>query len=199
VDAGYRNKFLKCIIGERKSHTCAHDNILLSVGIDPNGGTNPWSTGIHWVSAFSSDTYRPISPVQAQVGKTGKVIVFLRATASWPLSHNDVYWDDASLTQGDEEIAATLTVQSSTRPTMHPGHAVILTARAERLSLTPISTAQPTRQRGRRRTTPETGCSACRGCRWSSISARGSAAKILMAWCGGSWRCWEGRRATPDA
>jgi hypothetical protein len=123
--------------------TCMHDNILLSVGIDPNGGTNPWSTGIRWVSAFSSDVYRLIGPVQAQVGQTGKVTVFLRATASWPLSHNDAYWDDASLTQGGEEAAATLTVQSSTRPTMHPGHAVILTARAERLSPTPTTHPQP--------------------------------------------------------
>jgi len=124
--------------------TCMHDNLLLSVGIDPNGGTNPWSTGIHWVSAFSSDIYRLIGPVQAQVGKAGKVTVFLRATASWPVSHNDAYWDDASLTQGDEGAAATLTVQSSTRPTMHPGHAVILTARADRLSPTPTAHPQPT-------------------------------------------------------
>jgi hypothetical protein len=124
--------------------TCMHDNILLSVGIDPNGGTNPWSTGIHWVSAFSSDVYRLIGPVQAQVGKAGKVTVFLRATASWPVSHNDAYWDDASLTQGGEGAAATLTVQSSTRPTMHPGHAIILTARADRLSPTPTALPEAT-------------------------------------------------------
>jgi LysM repeat protein len=72
-------------------------NMLFQVGIDPNGGTNPWSGSVVWASGYSYDTYRLIGPVQAVVGETGQVTVFLRATAKWPFKHNDAYWDDAAL------------------------------------------------------------------------------------------------------
>jgi LysM repeat protein len=71
--------------------------MLFQVGIDPNGGTNPWGGGIAWASGYSYDEYRMIGPVETQVGEGGTVTVFLRATAKWPTKHNDVYWDDASL------------------------------------------------------------------------------------------------------
>jgi len=72
-------------------------NMLFRVGIDPDGGADPWSPNIVWASGYSNDTYRLIGPVQAQVGGAGTVTVFLRATAAWPFKHNDTYWDDASL------------------------------------------------------------------------------------------------------
>ncbi len=71
--------------------------MLLRVGIDPNGGTDPWSPNVIWAGGYSYDQYRLIGPVQAQVGAGGVVTVFLRATAKWSYKHNDVYWDDASL------------------------------------------------------------------------------------------------------
>lgn len=71
--------------------------MLFRVGIDPNGGTDPWSPNIIWASGYSNDTFRSIGPVQAQVGGAGAVTVFLRATSKWSYKHNDVYWDDASL------------------------------------------------------------------------------------------------------
>lgn len=71
--------------------------MLFRVGIDPNGGTDPWSPNIIWAGGYSYDQYRLIGPVQAQVGPGGVVTVFLRATAKWPYKHNDAYWDDASL------------------------------------------------------------------------------------------------------
>jgi LysM repeat protein len=67
------------------------------VGIDPNGGTNPWGSGVIWAGGYSYDEYRLIGPVEAPVGEAGNVTVFLRATAKWGFKHNDVYWDDASL------------------------------------------------------------------------------------------------------
>lgn len=71
--------------------------MLFQVGIDPNGGSNPWSPNVIWASGYSYDEYRLIGPVQAKVGDAGVVTVFLRATAKWPYKHNDVYWDSASL------------------------------------------------------------------------------------------------------
>ncbi len=71
--------------------------MLFRVGIDPNGGTDPWNPGIVWASGYSRDEFRMIGPVETQVGEAGTVTVFLRATAKWSYKHNDVYWDDASL------------------------------------------------------------------------------------------------------
>jgi len=67
------------------------------VGIDPNGGTNPWSSGIIWVDGYFSDVYGMVGPVQATVGEGGAVTVFLNATGKWTNKHNDAYMDDASL------------------------------------------------------------------------------------------------------
>jgi hypothetical protein len=72
-------------------------NMLFRVGIDPNGGTDPWSPDVIWADRYSNDEYRLIGPAQAEVEEAGTVTVFLRATAEWPFKHNDVYWDDASL------------------------------------------------------------------------------------------------------
>lgn len=80
------------------AYSCGDEhNMRFQVGIDPNGGTDPWSSSIVWASGYSQDEYRMIGPVQAQVGEGGTVTVFLRATAKWPYKHNDVYWDDAAL------------------------------------------------------------------------------------------------------
>ena len=72
-------------------------SLLFQVGIDPNGGTDPWSPAVVWASGYSLDTYRLIGPVEAEIGDGGVVTVFLRATAKWSYKHNDVYWDDAAL------------------------------------------------------------------------------------------------------
>lgn len=87
-----------CGDDEHGAYSCGEPyQMLFRVGIDPNGGTNPWSPTVIWASGYSYDEYRLIGPVQAEVGDAGTVTVFLRATAKWPLKHNDVYWDDASL------------------------------------------------------------------------------------------------------
>jgi LysM repeat protein len=92
--------------------SCGDDfQMLFRVGIDPNGGTDPWSPNIVWASGYSYDEFRKIGPVQAQVGEGGTVTVFLRATAKWPYKHNDVYWDDASLAYTSPAAAATNTPQ----------------------------------------------------------------------------------------
>lgn len=87
-----------CDDDEHGASSCGDDyQMLFQVGIDPNGGTDPWNPNVAWASGYSYDDFRLIGPVQAQVGDGGTVTVFLRATAKWPYKHNDVYWDDASL------------------------------------------------------------------------------------------------------
>ncbi len=87
-----------CDDDEHGAYSCSEPyQLLFRVGIDPTGGTDPWSGNIVWASGYSYDEYRRIGPVDAQVGEAGTVTVFLRATAKWPVKHNDVYWDDTSL------------------------------------------------------------------------------------------------------
>jgi LysM repeat protein len=87
-----------CDKDEPIAYSCGDDyNMLFRVGIDPNGGANPWSPSIVWASGYSYDEFRKIGPVETQVGEGGRVTVFLRATSKWAYKHSDVYWDDAKL------------------------------------------------------------------------------------------------------
>ncbi len=75
----------------------------MRIGIDPAGGTNPYSPNIVW-SGFQQpfDAYVQFS-VQAQA-QGDKVTVFTYSAPSvnpnspeYGFKHNDIYWDDASL------------------------------------------------------------------------------------------------------
>lgn len=110
-----------CEDDDHQAYSCGDDyQMLFRVGIDPNGGTDPWSPNIVWASGYSYDQFRMIGPVQAQVGEGGTVTVFLRATAKWPYKHNDVYWDDASLVYTSPPAEATNTPVPPP-PTATPG------------------------------------------------------------------------------
>lgn len=76
----------------------------MQIGIDPTGGTNPFNPAIVW-SGFQQpkDAYALFS-VEAQA-QGSRVTVFTYSApspnphnAEFGLKHNDVYWDDASLT-----------------------------------------------------------------------------------------------------
>ncbi len=75
----------------------------MRIGIDPTGGTNPYSAAIVW-SGFQQplDVYALFS-VEAQAqGTTVTVFTFSAPdpnpyNAEFGLKHNDIYWDDASL------------------------------------------------------------------------------------------------------
>jgi len=73
-------------------------NQTFQVGIDPNGGTDPFSPNIVWSTAKRSpDRYSKIGPATAQVGDAGTVTVFLRSKTKWMYKYQDAYWDDAKL------------------------------------------------------------------------------------------------------
>jgi LysM repeat protein len=70
------------------------------IGIDPNGGTNPYDSDIVWstpvINSINSFTQMTVSATA-----TGpSVTLFLFATQQFPSDPNGVYWDDASLTIG---------------------------------------------------------------------------------------------------
>lgn len=69
------------------------------VGIDPNGGTDPFSSGIVWSAPFYHyDTFGQVGPVQATVGGAGAATVFVQAYGKWAIKHNDAYIDNVNLT-----------------------------------------------------------------------------------------------------
>ncbi|MEA3376369.1 MAG: LysM peptidoglycan-binding domain-containing protein, partial [Chloroflexota bacterium] len=106
--------------------------MVLKVGIDPHGGTNPLAANVIWTDdQVSPDQYRLIGPVTAEVGSEGKVTVFLRSIASWAVKHNDAYWDDASLVTTSPGVPPTNTpLPEPDTPTPGP-------------SPTPLPTATP--------------------------------------------------------
>ena len=74
----------------------AHD--WLSVGIDPMGGVDPLAASVVW--GEEREVYGEYDDVGLQVDVVAEgewVTVFLRAEASHPLKHNDVYWDDVAV------------------------------------------------------------------------------------------------------
>lgn len=70
--------------------------INMRIGIDPTGGTNPYSGNVVWSGLMQPhDAYQQFS-VQAQA-QGNQVTVFTYSAPSYPVKHNDVYWDDAVL------------------------------------------------------------------------------------------------------
>ena len=68
----------------------------LKVGIDPWGGTNPFSANIVW--STPTDVYDVFAPFSVEaVAQSSQVTVFTYSRPVYPLLHNDVYVDDASL------------------------------------------------------------------------------------------------------
>ena len=75
----------------------AANNFTFTVGIDPTGGTDPWSETVIWGNgAHIYDAYAPI-PVVEVVAQAGRVTAFVRSTVLWPFKHCDVYVDSATL------------------------------------------------------------------------------------------------------
>lgn len=69
------------------------------VGIDPNGGTNPYDTDIVWsANALPHDRWDQMTV--SATATSGTVTLFLFTTQQWPAELNNVYWDNASLTLG---------------------------------------------------------------------------------------------------
>jgi len=73
--------------------------MYVSLGIDPNGGTDAFSAVVGWTdwARVGADYKRFKSPVVVASGE--HITVFVRAWNKWKLSHNDIYIDDTHLVQ----------------------------------------------------------------------------------------------------
>lgn len=68
----------------------------MKVGIDPTGGTDPWSPDIVW--SAEHDAYDQFQRFEVQaVARSNKVTVYTHSRPENPMMHNDVYLDDAEL------------------------------------------------------------------------------------------------------
>jgi len=72
-------------------------NFLL--GIDPTGGTDPWSGNIVWgSSAQLYDRYQPIYAARTSA-LTPTITVFVRGFMLWRFDHNEMFFDGIALNQ----------------------------------------------------------------------------------------------------
>ena len=74
------------------------ENFTFRVGIDPYGGTDPWSDAIVWgPGAHIYDTFEQIPPVEVSA-LAETITVFVRSSVLWPFKHCDAYIDGMELT-----------------------------------------------------------------------------------------------------
>lgn len=75
------------------------------VGIDPNGGTNPYDSDIVWSGNVTPhDTWGQMTVSATTTGTTATIFLF--GTQQWPMELNNLYWDDAALVGGGAAPAA---------------------------------------------------------------------------------------------
>ncbi|MCU0521498.1 MAG: hypothetical protein MUF84_12485 [Anaerolineae bacterium] len=72
-------------------------NVTFTVGIDPKGGIDPWSSDVVWgEGAHIYNGYAQIPPVEV-IAATSTVTLFVRSSVMWPFKHCDAYLDDVQL------------------------------------------------------------------------------------------------------
>lgn len=123
--------------------------LVVQVGIDPNGGADPESGDIVWSSAtMLYDSWNQYTVSATAAGST--VTVWIRGTAGVPTKNNNLYLDDASLTVAGEEPAATATSTSTTVPPTETSTATVVaptnTATATRVEDGGIIVDTPTQE-----------------------------------------------------
>lgn len=103
--------------GSDNCESSGDSNAFTRIGIDPNGGTNPFDVDVVW----SANAAPHESWGQMTIGATatgGTVTLFLYSTQQWPSELNNAYWDDASLSVGGAGgIAAAAPGAATPQPT----------------------------------------------------------------------------------
>ncbi len=74
----------------------AHGQVDMQVGIDPKGGTNPFSNDIKWSDPKQQYDEWFLLSVEA-TATANSVTVYVRSAPEFPVKHNDIYLDDALL------------------------------------------------------------------------------------------------------
>ena len=116
----------------------------MRIGIDPTGGTNPWAGSIVWSEEQNPLDAWSLFSVEA-VARANSVTVFTSSAPDYPSKHNNVYWDDASLTA----VAPPATPTNTPRPYVPPTNTPVPTAtftptNTPTITPTPTETATPT-------------------------------------------------------
>jgi LysM repeat protein len=92
--------FLRTCDIPQGSDRCASEpgsGAYMRVGIDPNGGTNPFDGDVVWSpNAAPHETWQQMSVSTTATGTT--ITVFLFTSQQWPRQINNAYWDDAAVT-----------------------------------------------------------------------------------------------------
>jgi LysM repeat protein len=90
--------------------------VIMQVGIDPTGGTNPESTNIVW-SAAGSPQYDAYVPYEVTAtAQSTSMTVFVRSTVSAAVKNNVIYLDDASLTTAGGNTATAVPPTATSVP-----------------------------------------------------------------------------------
>ncbi len=72
-------------------------NVQMQIGIDPNGGGDPFSSSIVWSGVLvPMGTYQQFTVEATAAGN--EITVYLRAAPDYPVEQSETYWDTASLT-----------------------------------------------------------------------------------------------------
>jgi LysM repeat protein len=95
----------------------------MRVGIDPTGGTNPFSPNIVWSQQPSSFDAWALYSVEA-IAQSATLTVYTRSHPTFAWRHNDIYLDDASLiaVSGGAAITQPQTSGSNTTPGAPPAN-----------------------------------------------------------------------------
>lgn len=119
----------------------------MRIGIDPTGGTNPWSGNIVWSGEQNPLDAWSAFAVEA-IAKSNQVTVFTYSAPVYPTQHNDVYWDDASLTVVAQPVPPTNTPRPYVPPTRAPATPTntptITPTPTNTPTATPVNTPTPT-------------------------------------------------------
>jgi len=97
----------------------APGNYHITVGIDPNGGTDGTSSNVVWVEPrMEYNTW--LHPEVQATAKAGTITVFIRGYNEFRDNFNDSYWDDACLTVVKPTPRTTNTPKATPTRTLTP-------------------------------------------------------------------------------
>lgn len=106
--------------GGSQTSTITDNDLGMKVGIDPNGGTDPFSSNVIWSTPFNTYDTWALYTIEA-VAKGSTVTVFTHSQPRWGLEHNDIYIDDASLVVIDGSSSPAVTATTAPTATKAPG------------------------------------------------------------------------------
>jgi LysM repeat protein len=118
--------------------------VALRVGIDPSGGTDPFSSDVVYSeAAIFYDAYRQYNTIAVAAGDT--VTVFVHTTVTEPVANTVIYLDDAVLEVTPESITEEPVVSEEPVVTDEPTKEPIVTDEATEVPITPEEPT-PTRE-----------------------------------------------------